>query len=218
MAAVTAAVVAAGATAYAANKQAGAAEDAANATNAATGASVAEQRRQFDLTRSDQLPWLNAGSSALLQIQKLNSGDFSSFYESPDYAFTRDQSLDALDRGAAARGSMFSGGADVDRMQYASGLASQNYGQFYNRLAGLAGIGQTTASGLGSLGMGMASNIGNLHMANAGAQGQAAQQRASAYGQGLAGIAGAFNNWYQNNSKRNKGGTGWYLGNNPGEG
>ena len=31
-------------------------------------------------------------------------------------------------------------------------------------------------------------------------------------------IGGAFNNWYSNNLANNPGGTGWYVGNNPGVG
>lgn len=204
--------------AYSANQQSKAAKGAANAQTRAADAATAEQQRQFDLTRQDQQPWLQAGQNALTQMQALNSGDFSSFKESPDYQFAFNQGLQGLDRSAAARGSLFSGGHSADLMQFGQGLASQNYGNFYNRLAGLSGTGQTTASGLGSLGANMANNIGNNYM-NAG------NARASAYGsiadsnsQLAGGIGGAFNNWYQQNSAKNGGGTGWYLGNNPGVG
>lgn len=204
--------------AYSANQQSKAAKGAANAQTRAADAATEEQRRQFDLTRQDQQPWLQAGQNALTQMQALNSGDFSSFKESPDYQFAFNQGLQGLDRSAAARGSLFSGGHSADLMQFGQGLASQNYSNFYNRLAGLSGTGQTTASGLGTLGANMAGNIGN-NLMNAG------NARASAYGniadansQLAGGIGGAFNNWYQRNSANNGGGTGWYLGNNPGKG
>lgn len=181
-------------------------------------AAIDEQRRQFDLARQDQMPWLNAGSGALSQMQQLNSGNFSSFTESPDYAFARDQGLQGLERGAAARGGMYSGGADADRMRFASGLASQNYNSFYNRLQSMAGQGQTTASGLGQMGMGMANNIGNAQMGMGNARASGYINNANIAGNVLGQGAGALGQWYGQNSARNGGGTGWYLGNNPGQG
>ena len=204
--------------AYSANQQKQATKGAANAQSRAADAATAEQQRQFDLTRQDQQPWMQAGQGALAQMQQLNAGDFSSFKESPDYQFSLDQGLQGLDRSAAARGSLYSGGHSADLLKFGEGLASQNYGNFYNRLAGLSGTGQTTASGLGTLGANYASNIGN-NLQNAG------QARASAYSaigdtnsQLAAGLGGAFNNWYQKNSANNGGGSGWYLGSKPGAG
>lgn len=171
-----AAIVGVAASAYAANQQKKAAKGAANATQRAADSATAEQARQYDQSRQDNMPWLQAGQSALGQMQALNSGDFSSFTQSPDYQFSLDQGLKSLERGAAARGGMYSGGADADRMQYASGLANQNYGSYYNRLAGLANVGQTSASGLASLGQNYANAAGNNAFA-------AADARSSAYGQ-----------------------------------
>lgn len=156
--------------AYAANKQAGAAKDAANASQNATDQSIAEQKREFDISQANQQPWLDAGKGALGQMQSLNSGDFSSFTKSPDYQFSLNQDLLGLDNSAAARGSLFSGGHSADVMNFAQGLASQNYNNYYNRLAGMAGVGQTTASNLGQQGMQMAGNVGNLLMGNASNQ------------------------------------------------
>jgi len=204
--------------AYSANQQSKAAKGAAGAQSRAADAATAEQQRQFDLTRQDQQPWMQAGQSALTQMQALNAGDFSSFKESPDYQYARDQMQQGIERGAAARGSLYSGGTNVDLANALNGIASQNYGTYYNRLAGLSGTGQTTASGLGTLGANMANNIGN-NLQNAG------QARASAYSaigdtnsQLAAGLGGAFNNWYQKNSANNGGGSGWYLGSKPGAG
>lgn len=45
--------------------------DAADAQSAATAASIAEQRRQYDLTRSDQQPFMQAGSSAIQRLAQL---------------------------------------------------------------------------------------------------------------------------------------------------
>lgn len=204
--------------AYSANQQSKAAKKAAGAQSRAADAATEEQRRQFDLTRQDQQPWLQAGQSALTQMQALNSGDFSSFKESPDYQFAFDQGLQGLDRSAAARGSLYSGGHSADLMKFGQGLASQNYNQFYNRLAGLSGTGQTTASGLGTLGQQYANNVGQIGMNNANNMASSYQQGANANSQLAGALGGAFNNWYSRNSANNGGGTGWYIGNKPGKG
>src|SRR5688572_29587105 len=127
MAAITGTVIAAGATAYSANQAKKGAQGAANSTAAAQGEARAANQANMQ-------PWLNAGTGALAQMQQLNSGNFSSFKESPDYQFTLEQGLQGLDRSAAARGGLYSGGQQADVLNYATGLASQQYGNFYNRL------------------------------------------------------------------------------------
>lgn len=106
--------------------------------------------------------------------------DFSQFYRTPDYLVARDEGIQALDRGAAARGGMYSGGHDADRMRFASNLGSQAFGNFQNNLFRLAGLGGQANSQLNSLGQNVASNVGNVftNMGNARAssflnQGQA---------------------------------------------
>jgi hypothetical protein len=202
--------------AYSANQQSKAAKKAAGAQSRAADAATEEQRRQFDLTRQDQQPWLQAGQGALTQMQALNSGDFSSFKESPDYQFAFDQGLQGLDRSAAARGSLFSGGHSADLMKFGQGLASQNYGNFYNRLAGLSGTGQTTASGLGGLGANMANSIGQIGMNNANNQRQSIYDQTNAGTNAMKSLVGAFGQWYGGQDKSLNGG--WYLGKQPGKG
>jgi hypothetical protein len=211
MAAVTGAVVAAGAAAYSANQQGKAAKGAANAQARANEAAIAEQRRQFDLTRQDMMPWLETGQGALLDMRKLLSGDFSGFKQSPDYQYAYDEGLKALDRGAAARGAMFSGGADADRIRFGQGMASQNYNNHWNRLAGLAGVGQTTASQLGSFGQNTANSIsgllqdtGRARASSYMAQGQARADMAS----NLVGIGGMLGGYFSNRPQ----GSGWGWG------
>lgn len=150
-------------------------------------AQVGETRRQYDQTRQDLMPWLQAGTGALNQMQQLNSGDFSSFTNSPDYQFAYTQGLQGLDRTAASRGGLYGGGHGADVMKFSSGLASQNYNNYYNRLAGLAQVGQTTGGSLGEFGANAATQIGN---ARASAYNQIGQNNA----QFAAGTAGALGN------------------------
>jgi hypothetical protein len=204
--------------AYSANQQSKAAKGSANASQRAADAATAEQARQYDQTRQDQQPWMQAGQGALTQMQALNSGDFSSFKQSPDYQFAFDQGLQGLDRSAAARGSLMSGGHSADLLKFGEGLASQNYNTFYNRLQSMANQGQTTASGLGQAGQQYANNVGQIGMNNANNMASSYQQQANANSQLAGSVGGAFNNWYQSNSAKNGGGSGWYVGNNPGKG
>lgn len=189
-----------------------------NAALRAQDAATAEQARQYDQSREDMLPWLNAGQRNLNQLEQLNSGDFSSFRQSPDYQFRYDQGMQGLSRMAAARGNYRGGATDRDIINYGQGQATQAYGDYYNRIAGLAGVGQTQSQSLASLGQDYANNMGRLAIGRGQLQNQYYQQQGDNFNQMTAGIVGGLNNWYQNNSARNGGGTGWYLGNNPGRG
>lgn len=174
--------------AWSANKQAGAQKDAAKK-------SVAEQQRQFDLTRSDMMPWMNAGKGALGDMQALNSGDFSKFYQSPDYQFALDQGFKSLDRSAAARGRLYSGGYGQDLVDFGQGLATQNYGNYYGRLADLAGIGQTTATNLGQFGQNKANQISNQYTNMGNARASAYQGYGNAFNKGISQIGSWMGGW-----------------------
>jgi len=212
------AVAAAVVGAYSASQSNKAAKDGANAQAGASQAAIDEQRRQYDLSRQDMAPWLQAGGGALAQMQALNSGDFSSFHASPDYTFSFGEGQRALDSGAAARGGLFGGAHSRDAIKYGQGMAEQQYGNYYNRLQSMAGQGQTTATGLGTLGANMANQIGGQYSNMGNARASSYGQIANNNSQLAAGLGGMFNNWYQQNSANNGGGTGWYLGNNPGRG
>ena len=151
-----------------------AASDATQAQTDSAAAATAEQRRQYDLSRADQAPFLQAGTGALGQMQQLNSGNFSSFHNSPDYQFALSQGTQELDRSAAARGRLDSGGYGQDLTRFGQGLAEGNYNSYYNRLQSMAGQGQTSANNLGYLGENSANQIGGNMMA-------AGQARASGY-------------------------------------
>lgn len=100
--------------------------------------------------------------------------DYSQFYETPDYLVARDEGINALDRGAAARGGLYSGGADADRMTFGSNLGSKAFAGFQNNLFRLAGLGGNANSEINSLGQNTVNQVGNS-LTNAG------NARASAY-------------------------------------
>lgn len=100
--------------------------------------------------------------------------DYSAFYKSPGYDFRLNEGINALDRSAAARGRLYSGAQMKGINNYAQGVASEEYNNYANRLAALAGVGQTAATNTASLGAQTAGNVGNALM-------QGGQARASGY-------------------------------------
>jgi hypothetical protein len=115
----------------------------------------------------------------------------------PGYAFRLGEGMKALNQTAAARGGMLSGNALRGAQQYGQQLGSQEYQNAYNRfigeqstqrnaLAGLAGLGQTTANTLGQAGAAYGQNVGGMNqqqgLNTANAQLYGACQRASSYG------------------------------------
>lgn len=165
---------------YSSNQQKGAARAAANAQQNAANQAIQQTEQNYNRTATNLDPYITSGQNALGTMNALNSGDYSSFKESPDYQFALSQGLQGLDRSAAARGSLYSGGHSADILGYAQGLASQNYNSYYNRLAGLAGMGQNAATNLGSIGTGNAASIGSYLTGAGNAQANAAYNTANA--------------------------------------
>jgi hypothetical protein len=71
-------------------------------------------------------------------LESLINGDFSKFQESPGYQFSKDQALKMAESGAAARGGLVSGRTLKELSKYGSGLASQEYGNYFNQVGSLA--------------------------------------------------------------------------------
>lgn len=137
-------------------------KEAARIQAQAADRAVAEDRRQFDLTRADQQPWLQAGQAALGRLQNPNA-----FQADPGYQWQRAEGQRDIGNSFAARGGAFSGNALRALSEFNQGLANQSYGQWWNRQAGLAGVGQSSAQNLGALGSQFSGRIGN-NLQNAG--------------------------------------------------
>lgn len=173
--------------AYSAYSSSQAGKDAANAAGDASAAQIAENRRQYDQSRTDQMPFLEAGYDALGRQQAVLNGDTSGFDQSADYLFRRDQGFRGLNAGLAAAGNAgpggFSGGADADRIALGQGLAGQAIDSYWAKLAGRAGQAQTGATNLGALGAGYADSTGRALQTAADARGSAYQNSADAWNQ-----------------------------------
>ncbi|GAA5075440.1 hypothetical protein [Lysobacter panacisoli] len=119
---------------------------------------------------------------------------FDRFRNQPGYQFGLTEGVRALDSSAAASGGLFSGKAGKALTQFGQNYADQQgYSPYMNRLASLAGIGQTATNQNNALGQATAGNVGNalMNAGNARASGIAGSANAwgSALGQ-LAGIGG----------------------------
>lgn len=195
MAAITAAVVVAAGTAYAANRQGAAAKKAGQAQRSAAEATMDQQAQLYQDSLARSQPYEQAGTDALNQLSQINAGNYSAFENSPDYLYAQQAGLQGLDRSAAARGGLFSGGADADRIAFSSGLATQNLGNYTNRLQNMIQLGSNTNQYLGQLG----TNYGNQFAASMGQKGAANAQIAAAgpatqagYGNALAAGASTY--------------------------
>lgn len=102
---------------------------------------------------------------------------------SPGYDWRLSEGMKSINRSAAGQGSLLSGATMKALQRYGEGLASQEYGDVFNRLAGMAGTGQVTAAqsaqqagqtgqaiGQNTLAAGNARASGYINAANARAQ------------------------------------------------
>lgn len=128
----------------------------------------------------------------------------------PGYGFAYDEGLRALDRSAASRGSLLSGGQVQAAQRYGQGMASQlygtylgqlegygtglagaaaQYGSYGNAIAGLVNTGENAAAQTGNAGSAAASGVSNALTAGVDAQGRAIQNAGTATASGYAGAA-----------------------------
>lgn len=240
------AVLGAASSRSASKTQAGAAQSAADTQLQASREANALQQRMYEEGVARQQPYYQAGVNALSQMQRQTGAMPATFTgqvditRDPGYAFRLSEGLKAMERGAAARGGLISGSALRAGQRFGQDLASQEYGnaynralteynaararesEGYNRLAGLAGVGGTTAQQIGLAGQQFGQQAGQNLMTGgqAAAQGMlgAGAARGSAYMGGANALAGGLSqylNYNQNQELMNRlmpgGGGGGYT-------
>ena len=183
-----------------ANKQANAATGAAN-TQAQSAANAQNQlQTNFQTLAPNYTPYLQTGQAGLNQLNAAMPSLTQTFGPdqlksnlAPNYQFMLNQGLGAQNQALNASG----GGSNIGTAgtKFAEDYASNAYQNafnnyqtqqtnIYNRLSGIAGIGQNAVTGLSNLATGNATNISNLGVgaANAVAQGQVGSAAAQAQG------------------------------------
>jgi len=199
---VGAAVIGAGSSAMGASK-------AASATKSAANTAAAAERYQYDTTREDFRPYREVGGGALNLLADIYGVSRSEmtpapapvttlprpaatgpvdrtggFYESPGFRFRLNEGNKAIERGAAARGRLFSGGAVKAASDYTQGTASDEFERYVAGLRSLSGVGQTATGSTAAAGANAANGISNAALAGGAG-------RASAYMAGATGINNA---------------------------
>ena len=179
---------------YSANKAAKTQADAANRA-------AQLQREQFERQVELQAPFREAGVRALGKLEA--AADYTpfgmdQFTADPGYGFRLSEGQKALDRQAAARGGLISGGALKAATRFGQEMGSQEYTNAFNRyqterqaklgpLQSLAGVGQTAVGELGRAGQVMTAGVGEAGMQAANARASGYVGGANALSQGLTG-------------------------------
>jgi hypothetical protein len=196
------------------------ASKAADVQAAAADRAAELQKEQFERQIELQAPFREVGVRALPELEaasRYTPFGMGQVQQDPGYAFRLAEGQKALDRQAAARGGLISGGALKAAQRFGQEMGSQEYTNAFNRyqterqarlnpLQSLAGFGQTSVNQLGQAGQNYAANVGNL-MTSAGAAQAAGQVGAT---NAITGGLGTYLNYSQGNALlnalRNRGG------------
>jgi hypothetical protein len=176
------------------------------AYDAARAGLVAPNREQFKLTGGDAAdPMFGKYATAEYTPEMFAKG------QDPGYQFRLSEGMKGLERSAAARGGLLSGGTLKGIQRYGQDMASQEYQNAFNRYQAertgtlnpyqsLAGVGQSTANTLGTMGMNYANQAGEAYQgaANARASGYVGQANA------ITGAIGNISNQYYQNQLMNR--------------
>jgi len=175
------------------------ASKAAKAQQQAADTASATELEMFNKNREDMQPWREAGQAALKQMTEGTQpgGDYmrdftlADFTRDPGYDFRQQQGQRGVEASAAARGGLLNGGTLKGLLRYNQDFASGEYQNAYNRwnndrtqrfnrLASLAGTGQTATRDVANMGQQVAGNIAQnqIGAGNARASGYVGQANA----------------------------------------
>jgi hypothetical protein len=202
------ALIGGGATLAAGYMGAQAAKDAANTQSAGAREAIQQEREMFNIQNEQQKPYREAGYTALSDIAGMKpylNKRFSAedFYADPSYQFGIDQSNAALRNQQNLTGGQFGGNTLYEMAKLNTGLAAKEYGAantrfqgersgIYDRLASIAGIGQTAQGQTSQLAQNVAGNIGQATIGSANAQAAGQVGAANAYGGALENAANMY--------------------------
>ena len=168
------------------------------------------QYRQYQEDVARQKPFYDVGVNALpelVEASKYQPFTMDKFQADPGYAFRLSEGTKALERSAAARGGLLSGGTGKALTRFGQEMGSQEYTNAFNRyqaertarlqpLQAMTGMGQSTAQQLGQQGQQMSSNVGE-------AIGSGAAARASGYVGTANALTGGLNTYLNYSNSQN---------------
>lgn len=174
------------------------AKSAADQTAAASRYAADLQNQQYQQSRTDLAPWRTQGTTAINALGQGMTGTqdqrnaFAEMFKTdPGYQFRMDQGVKALDHSAASRGLLQSGAQEKAISDYGQNTGTQAYGDWYNRLANLAGVGQNAANTTTQAGTTAAGNAGQAITSGANTAGQLLT---SGYNSAASGVGAGINN------------------------
>lgn len=180
---------------------ANAADKAAQLQANSASQALALQQQEFNVGQQNLAPYLGIGSNAVNSINQLygygqqgGQQDFSQFTNSPDYQFAQQQGNLGVQRYLSATGLSASGGAMKDISSFNQGLASQQYGNYFSRLMGLATLGNNAATTSSNVAMQGANTMGNTIQGIGQAQASGVVGSSNALTGALSGVAGSAQN------------------------
>lgn len=232
-------IIGANAAGNAADAQTAAANHAADLNAQASKDALDFQKQQYQTSQEQQAPWLAAGNNGLNALQYgmgtggaangsgVAQGSLTTPYgqsftaptglteeNDPGYQARLKLGTDAIQRSAAARGGVVTGGTAKALDTYGQDYASNEYGDVYNRaltdyttnynaynndqtnqynkLAALSGVGQQTATQLANQGQSASNNVTSNLLTSAQQQGQDAQNAGAATASGYINSANAY--------------------------
>jgi hypothetical protein len=188
------------------------------------------QMDMFNTVNAQGAPYRGAGYNALNQIGGMLPGQYTQYDASgkpigqatgtgyltqqygpeqfqkdidPGYAFRLQQGQMANQRASNLAGGLIGGNALQGMQDYTQGMASQEYGNAFNRfqtqrgniyntLAGIAGIGQTAQSQANQMAQNTATAQGQLGVGSAAAQAAGRVGQATGYGNAATGLGNAY--------------------------
>ena len=157
---------------------------------------LAFNKQVYNETTARNEPTRQLGQAALAKMSEktwVAAPTLEQFTADPGYQFRKSEGENAMNRQASASGLRVSGSLLKGMGNYNSGLASQEYGTFYNRymdrmnnefnkLASISGSGQIAGNAQDAAGQNYASASGNAGSNYASASGNAGSNYASALG------------------------------------
>lgn len=173
--------------------------------DAATSAAQLQYQQYLDSVER-QKPFYEAGVNALPELvaaSRYKPFGMDQFQQDPGYAFRLAEGQKALERSAAARGGLISGGALKAATRYGQDMGSQEYTNAFNRyqaeraatlkpLQSLAGMSQTSAETTGNLGANAVNQMGQDYMGAANARASGYIGTANTLTKGINNLVGSF--------------------------
>lgn len=197
------------------------ANKAANAQTASAQMGIEEQKRQFDAIQKLLAPYVTQGTAAFgaqgnlvgLNGAEAQKAAIQGIQNGPQFQALLASGSDAMRQNAAATGGLRGGNFQAAMAQFAPQLLSQQIGQQFANLGGMAGAGLGAATSTGTAGQNMAGAVSGLYGQQGAAQAGGALAGGAAW-QGLLSGLGSYVGQFGTGGGMNVGAPGSLLGGN----